>query len=416
MGFIDEKLWEILEKKIEEENAAVRKEQQIGSEYAAAVKQICKYGVQRAETIRDTFPMFTLHNETHICNVMRLMADLLRDDLHKLTRDEAALLIMSACCHDIGMSYSEEDKEELFNDIDRLNQYLENNHHEYVKAFSAGNTVPEMTDDMIQNYLRSIHHERVMDLLFSIEWPRVLEGKIDRESLIKVCQSHGKNITSLDKMEPTATIDLRFCAILLRLADILDFDTSRAPEAVYWYSVFQNAKDANALKSKEEWDKHLASQGFDFLHISERTHMYPLDYSATCKSMQVEQTVNCYLDWVDEALNDCAKQLKRFVGKWQDFILPGKIRRNIKSEGYVSGQYRLSLDQDKILELLIGKDLYSDPSVFVRELIQNAIDAVRTRGGWIKICLPGGKGRSTSGAGWTRRDITGFGSRIMGSA
>ena len=97
MGFIDEKLWEILEKKIEEENAAVRKEQQIGSEYAAAVKQICKYGVQRAETIRDTFPMFTLHNETHICNVMRLMADLLRDDLHKLTRDEAALLIMSAC-------------------------------------------------------------------------------------------------------------------------------------------------------------------------------------------------------------------------------------------------------------------------------------------------------------------------------
>ena len=45
----------------------------------------------------------------------------------------------------------------------------------------------------------------------------------------------------------------------------------------------------------------------------------------------------------------------------------------------MSGQYRLSLDQDKILELLIGKDLYSDPSVFVRELIQNAIDAVRTR-------------------------------------
>ncbi len=416
MGFIDEKLWEILEKKIEEENAAVRKEQQIGSEYAAAVKQICKYGVQRAETIRDTFPMFTLHNETHICNVMRLMADLLRDDLHKLTRDEAALLIMSACCHDIGMSYSEEDKEELFNDIDRLNQYLENNHHEYVKAFSAGNTVPEMTDDMIQNYLRSIHHERVMDLLFSIEWPRVLEGKIDRESLIKVCQSHGKNITSLDKMEPTATIDLRFCAILLRLADILDFDTSRAPEAVYWYSGFQNAKDANALKSKEEWDKHLASQGFDFLHISERTHMYPLDYSATCKSMQVEQTVNCYLDWVDEALNDCAKQLKRFVGKWQDFILPGKIRRNIKSEGYVSGQYRLSLDQDKILELLIGKDLYSDPSVFVRELIQNAIDAVRTREQLDKNLPSGWKGQinircwmDEEGYHWFRIEDNGIG-------
>lgn len=90
------------------------------------------------------------------------MADLLGDDLNKLTRDETAMLVMSACCHDAGMSYSEEEKEELFNDVDRLNQYLENNHSEYVKAFSSGNTVPVMTEDMIQNYLRSIHHERVM--------------------------------------------------------------------------------------------------------------------------------------------------------------------------------------------------------------------------------------------------------------
>lgn len=416
MGFINEKLWDIFEKKVEEEDAAVRKEQQIGSEYITAVKQICMYGVERAETIRDTFPMFTLHNETHICNVMRLMADLLGDDVDKLTRDEAAMLMMSACCHDIGMSYSGDEKEELFSDNDRLNQYLENNHHEYVKAYSAGNTVPEMTDEMIQNYLRSIHHERVMDLLFSIEWPSVLEGKIDRESLIHVCQSHGKDITALDEMEATATIDLRFCAILLRLADILDFDTSRAPEAVYRYSGFQNADDSNALKSKEEWEKHLASQGFDFLHVSERTHMYPLAYSATCKSMQVEQTVNCYLDWVDEELNYCAKQLKRFVGKWQDFILPGKIKRNMKSEGYVSGQYRLSLDQDKILELLIGKDLYSDPSVFVRELIQNAIDAVRTREQLDKNLPSGWKGQinircwmDQEGYHWFRIEDNGIG-------
>lgn len=343
MGFMNEKLWGIFEKKAKEEDKTLQKERQIATEYISAVKKICKYGVQRAETIRDTFPMYTLHNETHICNVMQLMANLLGDDLEKLTRDEAAMLILSACCHDIGMSYSNEEKQDLFSDPDRLEQYLENNHHEYVKAFSSGNNVPAMTDDMIQNYLRSIHHERVMDLLFQIGWPSVLEGKVDREHLIRVCQSHGQNITALDEMEPTATIDLRFCAILLRLADILDFDTSRAPEAVYEYSGFQRAKDAATRTSKEEWEKHLASQGFDFLHIGARIHMYPLDYSATCKSMQAEQTVNCYLDWVDRELNHCGKQLKRFAGRWQDFILPGKIKRNIKSRGYVSGQYRLTL-------------------------------------------------------------------------
>lgn len=416
MGYMNEKLWGILEKKVEKEDAAMRKEQQVGNQYLSAVEKICTYGVERAETIRDTFPMFTLHNETHICNVMQLMADLLGDSIEKLTRDEAAMLVMAACCHDIGMSYSNDEKEELFSDSDRLNKYLESNHSEYVKAFSAGSTVPVMTDDMIQNYLRSIHHERVMDLLCGIEWPSVLNGKIDRENLIYVCQSHGKDIVSLDKMEATTTIDLRFCAILLRLADILDFDTSRAPEVVYEYSGFQKANNPSALKSKEEWDKHLASQGFDFLHINERTHMYSLDYNATCKSMQVEQTINCYLDWVDQELNNCGKQLKRFAGKWQNLILPGKIKRNIKHEGYVSGQYRLSLDQDKILDLLIGKDLYSDPSVFVRELIQNAIDAVRTRAQLDKNLPSGWKGQinirswmDQEGYHWFRIEDNGIG-------
>lgn len=416
MGFMNEKLWDFLKKKAREEDENVRKERRIENEFLTEVRKICEYGVERAKTIRDTFPMFTLHDETHICNVMQLIADLLGDDAEKLTRDETAMLIMSACCHDIGMSYSEKEKQALFNDIDRLNKYLENNHSEYVKAFSSGNTVPKMTDDMIQNYLRCIHHERVMELLSVYKWPSVLDGKIDRRDLICVCQSHGKDISSLDEMEPTATVDLRFCAILLRLADILDFDTSRAPETVYEYSGFQKAHDSNMLKSKEEWDKHLASQGFDFLHIKERKQMYFLDYSATCRSMQVEQTVNCYLDWVDQELNFCGKQLKRFAGKWQDFILPGKIKRNIKSEGYVSGQYRLSLDQDKILELLIGKDLYSDPSVFVRELIQNAIDAVRTREQLDKNLPSGWKGQinircwmDQEGYHWFRIEDNGIG-------
>lgn len=418
MGFLDEKLWEVFEEKVEEEDANIRKERQIGDSYKSAIKQICRYGIDRAKTIRDTFPMFTLHDETHICNVMRLMADLLGDHLKDLTRDEAAMLILSACCHDIGMSYSEEEKEELFTDNDRLNQYLENNPHEYVRAFSSGNINPVMTDDMIQNYLRNIHHERIAELLYSskCEWPNILNGKVDRENLIRVCQSHGKDITELNYLDATSTIDLRFCAILLRLADILDFDTSRAPEAVYEYSGFKKVNDTNKIKSKEEWDKHLASQGFDFSHIRERTYMYLLDYSATCKAMQVEQTVNCYLDWVDQELDYCSKQLKRFTGKWQDFILPGKIKRNIKSEGYVSGQYRLSLDQDKILELLIGKDLYSDPSIFVRELIQNAIDAVRTREQLDRNLPPNWKGQinircwmDQEGYHWFRIEDNGIG-------
>lgn len=416
MGYMDEKLWNILETKAEEEDRLLQKERQIRYEYISAVKVICQDGINRAKTIRDSFPMFTVHDEVHICNVMRLMYDLLGEAANELTRDEAAMLILSACCHDIGMSYSEQEKVELFEDIDRLEEYLEHHNGAYVKAYALGMDMPQMTEGMVQDYLRCIHHERVEELLNEKGWPDVLQGKVDREHLISVCQSHGQDIVVLDNMEPTATIDLRFCAILLRLADILDFDTSRAPEAVYEYSGFRNTDDPNTIKSKEEWDKYLASYGFDFLHIKERSYLYPLEYHAKCKSMLVEQTVNCYLDWVDQELSNCGKQLSRFAGKWQQFVLPGKIKRNIMKDGYVSGQYRLTLDRDKIMELFVGKDLYNDPAVFVRELIQNAIDAVRTREQLDKNLPAGWKGQirircwmDEEGYHWFRIEDNGIG-------
>lgn len=379
MGFRDERLWEILKEKAGEEDQGLRPDRQIKEKYLAAVESVCEYGVLRADTIRDTFPMYTLHNETHICNVMRLMESLLGDEAGRLSRDETAMLIMAACCHDIGMSYSEEDKEELFEDTDRLNLYLDSHCGEYVKAYQAGNGTPQMTEDMVQDYLRSIHHKRVRELLYKREWPQVLNGRIEREDLIRVCQSHGEDCEALEKIEPSPHMDLRFCGILLRLADILDFDTSRAPEAVYEYSGFGRVQSAAGIKSKEEWDKHISSSGFDFTAVKDRSYPYSLDYSAECKSMQVEQAVNCYLDWVDRELVECNQLLQKYNGEWQNFVLPGKINRRITSSGYKSGQYRLTLDQDQVMQLFTGENLYDDPAVFVRELIQNAIDAVRTR-------------------------------------
>lgn len=379
MSIRDEKLWKILVQKAREDDKDLQPDQRISNEYLSGITEICQFGVDRAKTIRDTFPMYTLHDETHICNVLRIMAQLLGDHTDKLTRDEAAMLVLAACCHDVGMSYSDQEKQELLDDRDRIDQYLEQHHDEYVKAYKTNPDEPTFTDEMLRKYLRSIHHERISELLNRKPWPECLRGKVDRKDLVRVCQSHGDNPSSLNDLGCTPTVDLRFCAVLLRLADILDFDTIRAPKAVYDYCGFNEAKGDEAKYSKTEWEKHLASQGFDFIHVADRSVPYDLPYHATSKSMQIEQAVNSYLDWVDSELNECGKLLRRYVGEWQDFILPNKILRTIETEGYVSGQYHLTMDQDKVMELLVGEELYSDPSAFVRELLQNAIDAVRTR-------------------------------------
>ena len=66
--------------------------------------------------------------------------------------------------------------------------------------------------------------------------------------------------------------------------------------------------------------------------------------------------------------------------RWREFVLPARIRReSIVASGYRYGEYRFSLDQHQVLDLLMGENLYDSPYVFVREMLQNALDASRLR-------------------------------------
>lgn len=54
--------------------------------------------------------------------------------------------------------------------------------------------------------------------------------------------------------------------------------------------------------------------------------------------------------------------------KWQqEFPFPRAVRRDeIESEGYMSGDFCLTMDQTKILQLLTGENLYDNTDVFIR--------------------------------------------------
>ena len=165
MDYREEILWDVLVKKTKQEDEGKRPDQQIEHAYLNAIMMICDYGVKLAKTIRNTFPMYTLHDDTHICNVLRLMKDLLGERLCDLSRDETAMLLLSACCHDIGMSYSDQDKKELLEDKDRLERYLEANPGEYVKAA------------LIHPQLFAIKPENVAKKVKIIQYYKQIQGK-----------------------------------------------------------------------------------------------------------------------------------------------------------------------------------------------------------------------------------------------
>ena len=87
-----------------------------------------------------------------------------------------------------------------------------------------------------------------------------------------------------------------------------------------------------------------------------------------------------YLDWVEQELEQCNDILAQTPSHWNELRLPYRIStENVERLGYLGGKFCLTTDQDKVIQLLAGEHLYSDPGVFVRELLQNAIDAVLMR-------------------------------------
>ena len=365
------KLWELLRQKVREEG--------LPPAFEAGVRKIWDHGVNLSKTIICFFPTFTLHDGVHIANVCDWMYRLLGSKRNDLKAVEVALLLLAASCHDIGMSVSEEQKEELQANSQNLDwrMYFRDNPKDEIEFRKMG----KLSDRMLRSFVRLHHHERTEMQLISVDWPDGLSGAgLDLETLVRLCRSHGEPLEDL-RYSGFEEYDLCRCAVLLRMADILDFDASRAPQDLYHHLGLDRPTTDEAAFSTAEWDKHCTSLRFDPIKAE------TLPFRATCPNMQVEHNVRVYLEWVQKELDSCNQHLNRVnrVGKIQ---LPRKVEIEIVAEGYRSGEFCLTMDQDRILELLTGRNLYSDPGVFVRELLQNAIDAVHTRSKldpWFKI-------------------------------
>lgn len=325
--------------------------------------------------VRRTFPNYTLHDETHVLNVLDAMAGILGDQISQLSESEAELLIMAACLHDLGMVYTEKEKKRCFGDKTKTREFLRKNSPERL-----GCPAEEWPEDLQQWYLRWLHPFRLLDVFQNEGWKTSLKAwpmeAIPKRCVIAVCEAHGQSpeeFSVKSEMEylRASDADPLFCALLLRLADLLDFDDTRAPRVLYSY-VFCNKK------SQEEWDKHQASGGFRY---PDSPSMEKLPYKARCTNPGIEHAVRDFLDWIDSELNTCARLQQKCHDNWQrTFPFPRSVdREEVESEGYVSGDFQMTMDQARIMELMTGEELYDNNDVFVRELLQNAIDATLLR-------------------------------------
>ncbi len=364
------KLWKEFESKADVDNVV-------------EVESHIKKAISKLKLVRDTFPAYTLHDEEHSLNVLKLMGELLGDSMQYVDSLELVMLILSAYYHDIGMVYSNSEKDAI-KDNPLFNDFLKSNPKYKLRIAELQKNKSSLPEDIVQAFCRWNHPQKSYDDIMIQEGMKY--GKITiNKKLALLCQSHGNSIYEAKNNEALLAnfhenTDLLFCAIILRLADIMDFDYSRTPEEIYQYLSLSSETSSSAKISNVEWLKHIDSEGFSFPRNG-RKNNYAISFHAQPDKPIIEKGIREFLKIIENEINDCIAALRYCSDRWKNFKLPSSYinKDNICSQGYTYGEYRFTLDHDNVLKLLIGENLYSDDFVFIRELLQNSIDTSRFR-------------------------------------
>lgn len=375
------------------------------TEYYAKILELRTEVEEWLAYVPNTFQHYTSHTIKHSDEIVNQISKLLFKDgnweklVIKLSGVEAYILVAAAYLHDAGMVTSEKEKSEIleseswkkwisseesrekrWNDIK-----LQREENPAVTDEATRNFLADLqTRFMIAEFIRGQHHLRAANV---IELHHDKLGRIDfgsrmlREAIAQVCVGHGLRQHELEDNErfPESrdikgeTVNLRFLAILLRLGDLLDMSETRA------CPLLLNAASPLPPDSLAHWSQYEAIR-------HQFTSPEVIEVTAECANQDEDRVLRDWCQWiVDEVRN--AKVVMDKARRHKDWQVPNasmegdnptiKIRP-AKNAKYIPSKWILDFDKQAIFNLL-SEDLYKNPMVFVRELIQNSLDAIRCK-------------------------------------
>ena len=348
---------------------------------------------------------FTLHDAGHAFRVAQRMVEIMPPStLNGLTPYELSFLLLSAYLHDIGMT-PEQRKVSLHYDY-LLTANADGLHGENVEDFQRwldddqeGITPPmcpgaPSREDLRRAAYLTAHYCRDRHNDWSAEWIRANAPKRNDQSytslgtfgdwvddLIRLCRSHhygrgellGRDFDPRLVGQPGQVLHLRYLACVLRMADILEFDPERTPDVILSH------RDVDP-RSVIYWHKDRG--------ISSALKNNRLIVSARPENARLYRAVERMIDDIDQelalcrALADethfevCPRLPETLPHEWQ---LTAAVHRDLQPKPgtfvYINSAFRPNTE--KILQILSGIELYGDRLAAIRELLQNAFDAVR---------------------------------------
>lgn len=357
-----------------------------------------------------SFPTYSKHDETHALSVLNNIEMILgQERIAELSATDCFVLLHTVYIHDIGMCITQQDRKDIVeneNFIDMIDElqregddttqnaievlkctdYQCDNSETYTeqmrKLYRAKLDVYYAIIQLMASYRRGEHGDKAAERVY--EWTKKPEKLKTGFSMAGVplriflaiagcAQIHTEG--SFDEIKKLPGKDggyasdyyhPRFIAVLLMLGDLLDMDNDR-----FHPMVLEFVEDFPET-SKNHYDKHRAIKR---LHISPSI----IEIEADCENQNALRLVRKECEMLAEVLRNAGYIWSSICPEGFSGSLPslGEVELYLNGkkipEALVTAQFHIS--QKKAFSILEGSNLYEGRFVFLREFLQNAIDA-----------------------------------------
>lgn len=335
------------------------------------------------------FPEYTPHDSVrHVAPLFVLASDIIGDEvIDDLNSTELFLLVTSIICHDWGMALSESAQKVIWEGKpieeseratlgllpDEQERFLKYCKREGFSPDDAG-PISQANAHYLREYVRQTHSLR------SAERVRQYFASIDRHvgsSIAIICEGHTVDRDDLrdtvkydtEAVHLKEKVNLLALTLYLRLADVFDLGRDRTPLALWKFVSPTN------IVSQQEWKRH---DCLNAVFVEQSDHGGRMIVSGSTSDLDVYYSIKD-LDDLCEAELKAARQLLRRTRSQSRIPIVADIDWKVQPQGFEPMDVRFDFDRDRMFQILSSEIYQGDNYVFLRELLQNSIDAIRMR-------------------------------------
>lgn len=359
-------------------------------------KETC---INALKSVSINYTHFSEHDASHSQTIIDKIEMLLGDRIKNLSPTDTWLILHAAYTHDLGMLLKMKDLEDAWKS-EEFKEFLEQtrngtdedlkeaieaiyNLERYKDSYYNSLKIYKYVNLINQSYFRRKHsnisEQYLISLGGNLKIDLTCNGRINADLfylLGEICGLHTANENEILRLDyetngfSTDYAHPRFVAVLLRLGDLLDIDNGR-------FNPFTALVAGDPPKqTKPHIEKHQSTR--HLLITPEK-----IEFRSNCSSDEAYREIRNTIKWLEKEIEFLTLNWSKIVPKNLGGYAPKFDKKELLLKGIpdIEGttDLKLQISQEKAFDIIEGYNIYDDKFVFIREVIQNALDATKLK-------------------------------------